>query len=426
MRQFLLALLFALLPALAWAGSGTVTVLDSGGTTRTYDVVTDGLGHYVSTFVVCDQSAAAYCASVDSSHNLGVVVGEALPAGTNNIGGAEIIDSGGTNKLGVNISGQAAIQAPPSLPLPSGAATAANQTAVQGTAGTPSTDVVTVQGVSGGTTLPISGTVTTSPPSNASTNITEIGGSALAFGSALSAASVPVVVASDQGAVAVKQATASALNAQVVGTAAAGAAVSGNPVQVAGSDGTDVRSIATNASGQTVVVGAGTAGSAAGGVATIQGVASMTPVQVSQATASNLNATVTPATGTWGGCAGATVANTATAPFSNAASSSNLKIITKSTGKTVYICAIKINPVASAVDVALVSGTKTTNDCDTSTAGLDGGATAATGNIFAANEGETFGNGVGIVAVTASTGQDVCLLFSGAVQVSGTVTYAQY
>ena len=281
MRQFLLALLFALLPALAWAGSGTVTVLDSGGTTRTYDVVTDGLGHYVSTFVVCDQSAAAYCASVDSSHNLGVVVGEALPAGTNNIGGAEIIDSGGTNKLGVNISGQAAIQAPPSLPLPSGAATAANQTAVQGTAGLPSTDVVTVQGVSGGTTLPISGTVTTSPPSNASTNITEIGGSALAFGSALSAASVPVVVASDQGAVAVKQATASALNAQVVGTAAAGAAVSGNPVQVAGSDGTDVRSIATNASGQTVVVGAGTAGLPSTDVVTVQGVSGGTTLPIS-------------------------------------------------------------------------------------------------------------------------------------------------
>lgn len=40
------------------------------------------------------------------------------------------------------------------------------------------------------------------------------------------------------------------------------------------------------------VGGRGTAGSAAGGVLSVQGVASMTPVQVSQATASNLNATV--------------------------------------------------------------------------------------------------------------------------------------
>lgn len=42
----------------------------------------------------------------------------------------------------------------------------------------------------------------------------------------------------------------------------------------------------------------GTAGSASANVVTVQGVASMTPVQVSQATASNLNATVNQATGT--------------------------------------------------------------------------------------------------------------------------------
>jgi hypothetical protein len=40
------------------------------------------------------------------------------------------------------------------------------------------------------------------------------------------------------------------------------------------------------------VAGGGTAGSAASGVVTVQGIASMTPVQVSQATASNLNCTV--------------------------------------------------------------------------------------------------------------------------------------
>lgn len=41
-----------------------------------------------------------------------------------------------------------------------------------------------------------------------------------------------------------------------------------------------------------VVAGGGTAGSAATGVVSVQGIASMTPVQVSQATASNLNAAV--------------------------------------------------------------------------------------------------------------------------------------
>jgi hypothetical protein len=46
-----------------------------------------------------------------------------------------------------------------SLPLPSGAATSAKQPAL-GTAGTPSADVITVQGASTGTALPVSGTVT--------------------------------------------------------------------------------------------------------------------------------------------------------------------------------------------------------------------------------------------------------------------------
>jgi hypothetical protein len=46
-----------------------------------------------------------------------------------------------------------------SLPLPTGASTAAKQPAL-GTAGTPSTDVISVQGVASGTVLPISGTVT--------------------------------------------------------------------------------------------------------------------------------------------------------------------------------------------------------------------------------------------------------------------------
>lgn len=69
--------------------------------------------------------------------------------------------------------------------LPSGAATAAKQPAF-GTAGTPSTDVLSVQGISGGTNLPVS------------------------------------------------QATAANLNAAVVGNVASGATDSGNPVKIGG------------------------------------------------------------------------------------------------------------------------------------------------------------------------------------------------
>ena len=126
------------------------------------------------------------------------------------------------------------------------------------------------------------------------------------------------------------------------------------------------------------------------------------------------------------GCAGQSVSNTQTALINNAASSSALKIISKQPGRNIYICAINVGPVAAAVNVALVAGTLVTNACDTSTVGLMGGATAATGWQFGANGGLTMGNGRGIVAKTATTGLDACLLFSTGTQVSGVVTYAQF
>lgn len=51
------------------------------------------------------------------------------------------------------------------------------------------------------------------------------------------------------------QATASSLNAQVVGAGAAGSAVSGNPVLNAGSDGTNARTLKTDTSGNQIMVG---------------------------------------------------------------------------------------------------------------------------------------------------------------------------
>ena len=73
---------------------------------------------------------------------------------------------------------------------------------LDGTAGSPSTGVLTVQGVSGGTSVPVSGTVTTTPPANASTNLTQVAGTTLGatavtnFGTAPAAAVVPGVNAS--------------------------------------------------------------------------------------------------------------------------------------------------------------------------------------------------------------------------------------
>jgi hypothetical protein len=71
-------------------------------------------------------------------------------------------------------------------------------------------------------TVPVSGTVTTTPPANASTNLTQVGGAAVALGSATSAASIPTVIASDQGAVATKAAAAAFADGAVTTLGAAG------------------------------------------------------------------------------------------------------------------------------------------------------------------------------------------------------------
>lgn len=111
--------------------------------------------------------------------------------------------------------------------------------------------------------------------------------------------------------------------------------------------------------------------------------------------------------------------------ITNGGASTALKIITKTAAKQTYICSI--NLVASAANnVALVEGTLTTTNCDTATAGLAGGTTAATGWNFAANGGIAFGSGLGAVLRTATVNHDVCLFFSAANQVSGSVSWTQY
>lgn len=108
------------------------------------------------------------------------------------------------------------------------------------------------------TPLVVSATIT--PSGTQDVNLTKVGGTAVSLGQALMAASIPVAIASNQSA-----------------------------LTVTGTGGTFP---VTQSTTPWVVAGSGTAGTANAGVLTVQGIASMTPVQVSQATASNLNATV--------------------------------------------------------------------------------------------------------------------------------------
>lgn len=97
-------------------------------------------------------------------------------------------------------------------------------------------------------------------------------------------------------------------------------------------------------------------------------------------------------------------------------------LITGTAAKNVYICDINIVS-ASADNVALVEGTGTV--CATGIAGMAGGTTAATGWNFAANGGLTLGNGAASILNTDTTADNVCILVSGATQVSGSFHYVK-
>lgn len=91
-------------------------------------------------------------------------------------------------------------------------------------------------------------------------------------------------------------------------------------------------------------------------------------------------------------------------------------------GKRVYVCSEYIVGQAAWVG-NLVEGTGTT--CGTGTAAVQGSITAANGFSFPAQGGFTFGAGSGSITQTAVTGDALCLLQSGTVQVAGNIMVVQ-
>lgn len=136
-----------------------------------------------------------------------------------------------------------------------------------GSAGSPASGVVTVQGIPSGS--PVAG------------NVTFLGSNAINLGAGNAGTGTQrVILATDQAALA------------AWGLGATAASVPSGAQYIGGNKSGNLTGLVMGSSNDLTVGGAGTAGSAAGGVLTVQGVASMTPVQISQATASNLNATV--------------------------------------------------------------------------------------------------------------------------------------
>ena len=159
MRTLLLAACaLALVPlAGALAGSGTITTKDAAGTTRTFVVTTDGSGNFVSQTVICDQSAAASCAAV-ANNAMGIDIlrigGTLVTAGSGTVTAGTIRTTQASDSP--LITGLGAI-ADSSCSTDTGScslialmkrnnANLTSGTITTGTAGTPSTMVLTVQG----------------------------------------------------------------------------------------------------------------------------------------------------------------------------------------------------------------------------------------------------------------------------------------
>lgn len=96
------------------------------------------------------------------------------------------------------------------------------------------------------------------------------------------------------------------------------------------------------------------------------------------------------------------------------------QLITGTASERIYICSIQL-VTATAQNIALVDGTGSV--CATSPTGLLGGSTAATGWNFAANGGIVLPPSRDSWTKTSTDADNVCLLQSGAGQVSGSLTY---
>jgi hypothetical protein len=104
-------------------------------------------------------------------------------------------------------------------------------------------------------------------------------------------------------------------------------------------------------------------------------------------------------------------------PFSQATSA---QLIPGTSSKKTYLCSVTL-VAGDAENVSFVSGTGTV--CATSIAAVIGSTTAANGLNLAANGGFAMGNGASALAAITANAANLCLLQSGTGRVSGVLTY---
>lgn len=110
-------------------------------------------------------------------------------------------------------------------------------------------------------------------------------------------------------------------------------------------------------------------------------------------------------------------------PFS-VNSASTLTLVSGTSTKNTYVCYFFVDPVAAAVNFTLVSGTGTNCSTVHGTVGILGGLTAANGANLSANQGMSLGFGIAAIGATNTAGDNICIVPSGALQISGTIVTA--
>jgi hypothetical protein len=396
-RKYLLLSLL-LWPTSAWAVCSTaaVQVKDNVAATPNMEITNGGGTNCVGEVALVEGGALIAAANALHVQPGTGATWAATQSGTwniTNVSGTVTLPTGAsTAALQPTNAAQASTTSGQTGPLVQGAVTTAAPTYT--TAQTDPLSLTTAGALrvdaSAGGTVTVSGTVTANQGGAPwSQNVTQFGGVNLSTGTGASGTGIPRVTISNDSSLAANQST---NEAQINGVTP----LMNNGVSGTGSQRVNIASDNSAVSG----LGAGATGAAVPANA----------VQMGGNGSGNLTAPVV--------CDNWT-------PINNAGASTALKIITKVAAKQVYICSINL-VAAAANNVALVEGTLTTNQCDTATAGLAGGATAATGWNLAANGGIAFGSGLGAVIRTATVNHDVCLLFSAANQVSGSVSWTQF
>jgi hypothetical protein len=343
-----------------------------------------------------------------------------------------------------------------SLPLPTGASTAAKQPAL-GTAGSASADVISIQGIASmtavktdgsGVTQPVSGTVTvqqatgtnlhtvcdsgcssSTAPADGAT-FTEGTTSFSPFGGYFRTS--PTSLTTDHMG-AVGMTATRHLFVNLPDALPAGTNVIGHVIADSGSTTVVTGTVAATQSGTWTVQPGNTANTTAwkvdGSAVTqpVSGTVTTSPPANASTNIAQVSGAVTSATNPLyireTDATNAVVLDpcrTQANIFKPISQTASAQLVTGTSAKKIYICSINL-VTAGANNVAMVEGTGTV--CATGIAGMAGGSTDATGWNFAANGGLTQGNGMGSVMAEATNADNLCLLQSAAVQLSGVIGY---